>query len=120
MVVVGAVGEEGEAAVAGVLEEHVGVGGKAGGELVGPAMPGGGREAGARVLVAASGGEVGGVLDGRGDGGTRGGGFARRVGEGRRRRVGIQLHGGAGEAAGGRRAQDGCRCRRRRAVAGGR
>ena len=51
------------------------------------------KERGAGVLLGAAKLRRGRLLDGRADGRTRGGGFARRVGEGWWRPVGIQLRG---------------------------
>jgi hypothetical protein len=92
-----ALGEEGEAAIARVLKQDVAVGQVAGHKLVRLAVPGVGEaRTRARVLGAAKVWQ-GGLLDGRADGRARGGRLSRRVGEGRRRGlVGIQLHGGCG------------------------
>lgn len=87
-----AVWEQREAAVARVLKEKLGVGQLAGHKLVGLAVPGI-EGICARVLCAP---EMwrGGLLDWSANGSARCGGFARRVGEGWRRcLVGIQLHG---------------------------
>lgn len=85
--------EEREAAVTRILKEELGVGQVAGHKLGGLAVPRV-KEGRARVLFGAAKVRRCRLVDRGADGSARGGGFARRVGEGRRRGlVGIQLHG---------------------------
>jgi hypothetical protein len=89
----GLLGEKREAAVARVFEKDVLAGLVAGHKLLGLAVPEV-VETGTRVLLTTAKMRRRWLFDRSADGGTRCGGFTRRVGEGWRLLVGIQLHGG--------------------------